>query len=146
MRAVGVDGPAGIDMIVYRNGRILDDGSLRLKPIVEINPRYTMGHVALRLARQISAARTAVMLILRACDIVAAGFADAGEFAAHMTRLYPLKMTANGEQLGSGILFTTDPSQAQTFVSLVAVADSLDDCKEMFAEFSGKIGHWRTFC
>ena len=151
MREAGVNGPVGIDMIVYRQAAgDLDDGDyaagLRLKPIVEINPRFTMGHVALRFARQISAARTAVWLILRTCDIGAAGFADSGEFAARLKSLYPLKMTPNGEQIGSGVVFTTDPARAEAFVTLVAVARSLDGCKGMFAELPGKIGSWRTFC
>jgi len=43
----GHRGPAGIDALVYRHA----DNSYLLKPIVEINPRYTMGHLALRIQR-----------------------------------------------------------------------------------------------
>ena len=43
---LGHQGPAGMDALVYR-----DPVGVRLKPIVEVNPRYTMGHLALRLGR-----------------------------------------------------------------------------------------------
>ncbi|MCH2065048.1 MAG: ferritin-like domain-containing protein [Roseibacillus sp.] len=40
-------GPVGVDSFLYRN----QEGAVRWKPVVEINPRYTMGRVALELAR-----------------------------------------------------------------------------------------------
>jgi uncharacterized ferritin-like protein (DUF455 family) len=46
---VGHRGPAGIDALVYR----ARNGGYQLKPIVEVNPRYTMGHIALRIQRTI---------------------------------------------------------------------------------------------
>src|SRR6185503_10009987 len=41
-------GPVGIDAFVYRTAQ----GEPRLKPVVEINPRYTMGRLTLELMRQ----------------------------------------------------------------------------------------------
>lgn len=55
----GYFGPAGIDLLVYR-GR---DG-LGIKPIVEINPRFTMGHVALSLRAGIPARQRATLCIV----------------------------------------------------------------------------------
>jgi len=40
-------GPVGVDAFLFRD----DSGGLRLKPVVEINPRYTMGRVAVELVR-----------------------------------------------------------------------------------------------
>ena len=40
-------GPLGVDAFLYRD----ENGHLRFKPVVEINPRYTMGRVAVELAR-----------------------------------------------------------------------------------------------
>jgi len=40
-------GPIGVDSFFYRD----DEGSLRWKPVVEMNPRFTMGRVAVELAR-----------------------------------------------------------------------------------------------
>ena len=41
------NGPVGVDSFLYRDL----EGRVRWKPVVEINPRYTMGRVALELAR-----------------------------------------------------------------------------------------------
>ena len=46
---VGFYGFAGIDMILFRK----QNGDIALQPLIEINPRYTMGHVALQLKKRI---------------------------------------------------------------------------------------------
>lgn len=40
-------GPVGVDAFLFRDSA----GELRLKPVVEVNPRYTMGRVAVELGR-----------------------------------------------------------------------------------------------
>ncbi|MBK1828350.1 DUF455 family protein [Haloferula rosea] len=40
-------GPLGVDAFLYRD----EKGGIRLKPVVEVNPRYTMGRVAVEFAR-----------------------------------------------------------------------------------------------
>jgi uncharacterized ferritin-like protein (DUF455 family) len=45
----GFYGYAGIDMMLYRN----QDGDTCIHPLIEINPRYTMGHVALHVQKRI---------------------------------------------------------------------------------------------
>lgn len=42
-------GPTGVDTMVYRDGM----GKLRIQPCLEINWRYTMGHVSLQIEKQI---------------------------------------------------------------------------------------------
>jgi hypothetical protein len=44
----GYVGPVGIDAMVYRRS----NGSLALKPVVEVNVRMTMGRVALELQKR----------------------------------------------------------------------------------------------
>ncbi len=48
LREAGFIGPVGIDAFVYRTA----EGAYRLKPVVEINPRYTMGRLTLELMQQ----------------------------------------------------------------------------------------------
>ena len=139
MADTGYFGPAGIDALVYH-----DDEQLRLKPIVEINPRFTMGRVALSLSRRVNSARTALWLILTRKEISAAGFTDIAAFAKYMENCYPLQM--EGNQLSKGILFTTDPTQARAFASALLVGESLEACKTYFAEFPGKLSAWTRLC
>ena len=49
----GFTGPFGIDAFIYKT----PDGSLATRPICEINPRQTMGRVALELARFVAPSR-----------------------------------------------------------------------------------------
>ncbi len=51
LRAAGHRGPAGIDMLLYRDQ---GDGAIAWQPLVEVNPRLTMGFVARALKRRIA--------------------------------------------------------------------------------------------
>lgn len=59
----GYVGPVGVDALVYRCAR---DGRLRIKPVVEINPRWSMGRVALALQRHVQPGTPGWFVLLRA--------------------------------------------------------------------------------
>jgi uncharacterized ferritin-like protein (DUF455 family) len=61
LAAAGYHGPVGIDAFVYR----LLDGSLALRPIVELNPRHTMGRLAWELSRRVAHGRRIRFELLR---------------------------------------------------------------------------------
>lgn len=117
-------GPVGVDAMVYRDG-----SQLRLKPIVEVNPRTTMGRVALKLQQAVNSARTAVWLVLSCREVTAAGFAGLAECAAALEAAHPARMMPDGKQLSGGVLFTTDPVQARSFASALLVGESLAECE-----------------
>ncbi len=141
MRESGFAGPVGVDALVYRCG-----ADLRVKPVVEVNPRFTMGRVALELARRVNSARIAVWLTLRVEDMRAAGFDGAGAFAAEMERRAPLSLTPRDELISEGVLFTTDPAQATAFATVLVAAESLDRCKGLFEGFEGRLSEWTRHC
>ena len=117
MADTGYTGPVGVDMLVYR-----DADTLRLKPIVEINPRFTMGRVALHLANRVHPSRVAIWLILGGREIRAAGFPDIAAFATHLEDRHPPALSAG--RLSRGALFTTDPFRARAFASLLLIGES----------------------
>ena len=130
-------GPVGIDALVFREGT-----GLQLKPVVEVNPRFTMGRVALRLRRRVNAARTALWLLLRQRDMETAGFGSVASFADHLQSASPLEMMPDGRQISDGVLFTTDPARAEAVASLLVVGRDLDQCRGYFAGFAGGVGAW----
>lgn len=60
LRPLGVEGPVGVDMLIGR----LNDGQRVLHPLVELNPRYTMGRVALALRPRVAPGRVAWLRLL----------------------------------------------------------------------------------
>ena len=117
-------GPLGIDALVYRQ-----DGRLRLKPLVELNPRYTMGRVALHLKRRVHPGHPAVWMTISIRDVKAAGFTDIRAFMTHVEKQYPIK--SRHDKLTDGALFTTNPEQAQTVTTVLLVGESLDLCQQI---------------
>lgn len=55
------EGPLGVDCFFYRDG----DQEVRWKPVVEINPRYTMGRVAVELSRFTPSSATTSLVIVK---------------------------------------------------------------------------------
>ena len=129
LHAAGYQGPVGVDAMVYR-----DRDRLRLKPIVEINPRTTMGRVALKLQQEVNSARTALWLVIGRREVAAAGFAGLAECAAALEAAYPARLMPDGKQLSGGVLFTTDPAQARSFATVLLVGESLDVCEGYLRE------------
>ena len=115
-------GPLGIDAFIFRDAA---DGQLRLKPIVEVNPRFTMGRVALALARRVVATRTAIWRVVRSKDVIAAGHRDVASWASSLRQQLPLEMTPDGRQISRGVVFTNEPERARAFVSLLVVGEDL---------------------
>lgn len=64
LRAANYCGPVGIDAFVYR----APDGGLRLRAIVEMNPRFTMGRLAWELMRRVAHGRTIRFELLRSAN------------------------------------------------------------------------------
>jgi uncharacterized ferritin-like protein (DUF455 family) len=110
LRKRGYLGPAGLDALVYR----LADGSLRLKPLVELNPRWTMGRVAIELERHVVAGVPALWAWMPAAD----PSATAREWLA----LHPPRFSRS--RLEEGIVFTNDPFRARSLLTAIATGDS----------------------
>ena len=120
-RALGYRGPAGIDAMIVRV-----DGQLALVPILEVNPRYSMGRVALRLRER--CAGHGRWLFLQRAQIEAArgsvqGFVDAVEAV-------PLVVDGG---LRQGALFTNDPHTAEQIFTLLVVGPTPQQTSEILA-------------
>lgn len=65
-------GPVGVDAFVYRDAA----GQLQLRPIAEVNPRYTMGRVAHEIRKKIAPENCARLEFHTRKQLAAAGFED----------------------------------------------------------------------
>lgn len=120
----GYEGPVGVDMLIYR-----DADRYRLKPVVEINPRFTMGRVALHLAKSLAPGCAGIWSILSVRQVLTAGFDSITGLLEELRRCQPYQCGERG--LEQGVLSTTDPETAQAFLSLLVVGPSIGACMEI---------------
>lgn len=123
----GYVGPAGVDMMLFED----EDGQARLHPLLEINPRYTMGHVA-QVFRQRLAPRTqGLVRHLSLKEILAAGHTSFAAWSELVRARAPVVSAARG--ITSGVVFATDPVVAERVVAAFSVAPSLEQAQRQLA-------------
>jgi uncharacterized ferritin-like protein (DUF455 family) len=130
LRDEGYRGPAGVDAFLWKD----ENGNLKLKPLVELNPRWTMGRVALELEKQFAPGTSGVWLFIPLREIKSRGYESADLFAQELQRKYPLKIRQiNGNpRIESGVVFTNDPMNAKSVLTILASLPNPD-----LAEFGG---------
>lgn len=124
LRAVDFVGPIGIDSFVYRTA----EGNCRLKPIVEINPRYTMGRLTVELMSQTCPGSCGMFQIVSRAQAEAEGFADFSAYAQALNERFPLRL--EGEpvpKIREGALCLNDPAEAQVCLATFEVSRNLAD-------------------
>jgi hypothetical protein len=114
------EGPAGIDALLYR----VPDGTFRLRPLVELNPRWTMGRIALEIEKRVLPGVPAHWLWYSARKIPD-GYADAAEWVGRLEADFPVQQTRAGDglRISGGIVATTDAQRAREVVTLLAVGE-----------------------
>ncbi len=115
LQDAGYRGPAGLDMLVYRGPH-----GAQLRPVVELNPRWTMGHIAARLKPKIAPGCSGVWTLVQARELAVSSFAD---LAASLPEL---QQDAQ-DRIIAGALPTTDPAHAEQTWSVLLVAQRPQD-------------------
>lgn len=118
LKTVGYLGPIGVDAFVYRDAA----GQARLKPVVEINPRYTMGRLTLELMKRAAPGAHGRFRLVNRASLRAAGCDD---FAAYSRRLCvadPVRLEgAPVPKIRAGAVCLNDPEQAQAVLAVFEV-------------------------
>lgn len=102
-------GPLGIDAFVYRDA----NSQARLKPIVEVNPRYTMGRLTVELMRRVCQNSSGTFRLQNLAAVRAEGCEDFPSYAKMLAEKSPLQL--QGEpvpRIRSGTLCLNDPARA----------------------------------
>lgn len=111
-------GPLGIDAFVYRAA----DGAVRLKPMVEINPRYTMGRVLVELMRQACQNSSGRFQLVNAAQLRAAGFENFPDYARSLTEKHPLRLEGEpNPRIREGALCLNDPATAKAVLAVFRI-------------------------
>ena len=128
LRAVDFAGPLGIDAFVYRAA----DGAVKLKPVVEINPRHTMGRVLVELMAQVAQGTSGVFRLVNAAQLRAAGVENFPAYAKMLADKFPLQV--EGEiipRIRDGALCLNDPASAQVCLATFQVGRDLSRLLEI---------------
>ena len=115
LRTAGYLGPVGVDAFVYRDA----EGLARIKPVVEINPRYTMGRLTLELMKHTAPGAHGTLRLLSTVNLRAEGFANFPTYAQHLREQFPLRL--EGEpvpRICEGAVCLNDPAAAQAVLAV----------------------------
>ena len=122
LRHVGFVGPVGIDAFVYRT----QQGHCRLKPVVEINPRYTMGRLTVELMKHTMPGSCGVFRLVSRAQARAEGFPDFSTYAISLHERRPLQIEGGPvPRIRLGALCLNDPGQAQACLATFDVSREL---------------------
>ena len=119
LRRVNFLGPVGMDAFVYRDA----GGKCRLKPVVEINPRHTMGRVTVELMKHVAPGSHGRFRLLNRATLKAEGFTDFAAYAQSLSEKFPLRL--EGEPLPrirEGALCLNDPATARVCLAVCQVS------------------------
>ncbi len=122
LRRVNYLGPVGIDAFAYRDA----DGKIRLKPIVEINPRYTMGRVTVELMKHVAPGSRGLFRLISRKQALAEGFADFIAYARSMSERFPIQLKGEpSPRISQGAMYLNDSAQAQVCLAVFQVTHAV---------------------
>ena len=111
-------GPVGIDAFVYRTAQ----GDCRLKPIVEINPRYTMGRLMVELMKHVAPGSYGWFRLVSRKQALAEGFEDFAAFARSVSERFPLRFEGEPTpRIREGAICLNDPARAEVCLAVFQV-------------------------
>jgi uncharacterized ferritin-like protein (DUF455 family) len=121
LRAADYRGPVGVDAFVYRT----PDGAFRLKPVVEINPRFTFGRLTVELMRQTAPGSRGELRLVNRAQAAAAGAAGFAEYASQLRARRPIRLAGDPvPRLAEGAVCLNDPERAQVCLAVFEVTPS----------------------
>ncbi len=116
-------GPLGIDAFVYRTKK----GKLRLKPIVELNPRMTMGRIGYELGKHNAARSVGLFQILTRSQLKRMDSPDFCDFGRKLYQNHPIVLTRETKpRITSGSIMLNDPTTAKKFLAVYHVRECIE--------------------
>ncbi len=118
LSAIDYEGPIGVDAFVYRN----NEDALRLKPIVEINPRYTMGRIGHELSHRNAPSSVGLFEILSKSQLKKSPYQSFSDYCAALIMEQPVRLNSDHKpRILTGSFPLTDPEAARHFLALYHV-------------------------
>jgi uncharacterized ferritin-like protein (DUF455 family) len=120
----GYVGPAGLDAFVYRTS----SGAYRIKPIVEINPRYTMGRLLLELMRRTSPGSGGLLRLINHPIARAAGYEGLADYGQAIEKAFPIFREGQPvPKIKRGALCLNEPARARVCLAVFQVGRAVEE-------------------
>ncbi|MCZ6673692.1 MAG: DUF455 family protein, partial [Verrucomicrobia bacterium] len=120
----GFNGPLGVDAFVYRDL----SGKLRLKTIVELNPRFTMGRLAHELGQHMAAGSMGCFQVLTQSQIQKTKTPRIFDFSEELKQRHPVVLTSEPKpRIVSGSFPLNDPLSAKYFLAVYHVRENIGE-------------------
>lgn len=114
----GFVGPVGVDTFLYRDAA----GAIRWKPVVEINPRYTMGRLTLELMGAVAPGSHGHFRLIHAAQVREAGRTGFPDFGRHWEQSRPRVFEGDPvRRIREGAFCLTDPEVAEVTLAVFEV-------------------------
>lgn len=108
LQKAGFRGALGVDAFAYREGE-----QWRIKPVTEINARYTMGRLMIELMRHTASGRTGKMELVSLPALRKRGHNSFIEYAAELKDRFPISLAGHPKpRIDQGALCLNDPEKA----------------------------------
>lgn len=118
LQAAGFVGPLGIDCFVYREA----NGGMKLKPVVEINPRYTMGRLTVELMKRVCPGSYGLYRLMNHPSLKTTDCADFKSFTAEQMKDFPVCLEGSpNARIREGFVALNDPEQAKVCLATFQV-------------------------
>ncbi|MBX2811251.1 MAG: ferritin-like domain-containing protein [Myxococcales bacterium] len=111
----------GVDMLIERQ----PNGTSRLQPLVELNSRYTMGHIARVLMSRIRSGHVGVFLLVHRTDLHASGLHNFKQLASQWSPECTETVGLRHRRLVSGVVPLIHPDRAQIVMPILAAGEHL---------------------
>ena len=122
LKKVGFLGPLGIDAFVYRDS----SSAMKLKPIVEINPRYTMGRLTVELMKRVSPGSYGLFRLVNRAILKAEGCEDLKSYAAKQMENFPVILEGSpNARIREGVVCLNDPEHSTSVLAVFQVSRTL---------------------
>ncbi|MDB6154824.1 MAG: hypothetical protein JWL90_3277 [Chthoniobacteraceae bacterium] len=116
LHGAGYRGPVGVDAFVYR----AKNGDLHLQPIVEVNPRYTMGRLTFELLRRVAPRCSVRFELVNVARCEQADCRTLYEYAEMLAASVPPRIDAAG-RLCAGSLILNRADKASQALAVLTV-------------------------
>jgi uncharacterized ferritin-like protein (DUF455 family) len=106
LRLMDFLGPLGIDCFVYKDAY----GSMKLKPVVEINPRYTMGRLTIDLMKNVHQGCYGLFRLVNRSALKGEGYDNFKTLTTKLQEKFPLRLEGSTHpRICEGFVCLTDP-------------------------------------